>query len=297
MNKNNNILYFYPSISESQWETILCSDLCSDSFIDILSVIYHTNAHRLNASVIAEILGYGHFAHLNSIVGRLGHKIFDQLKLTDAPRKNDGTVRWWNLVFDGEDVFHKSKLIRCDWILKEQMIVAIEKLGILLENKMTDSRAYRYRALYQIHNEYKNLSNLTGKERKSIVKVRMNQGKVRSNAIRRYKECVVCGIKTTAVLRASHIKQWPCSTPEEKGDIENTLLLCPNHDALFDKYLISFSDNGLILINRGIKQEDKDKLGINESLSIAISEKTKPYMEHHRAIFMKLYEQQQNHIT
>lgn len=36
-------------------------------------------------------------------------------------------------------------------------------------------------------------------------------------------------------LVASHIKTWSHSNNIDRLDIQNGLLLCPNHDALFDK--------------------------------------------------------------
>ena len=46
----------------------------------------------------------------------------------------------------------------------------------------------------------------------------------------------------------SHIKPWAKSNKFEKLDSENVFLLCSIHDALFDKGLISFSDDGTIII-------------------------------------------------
>jgi len=41
-------------------------------------------------------------------------------------------------------------------------------------------------------------------------------------------------------LKASHIKAWKdCTSTQERLDSNNGLLLCANHDALFDQYLIS----------------------------------------------------------
>ena len=57
-------------------------------------------------------------------------------------------------------------------------------------------------------------------------------------------------------LIASHIKPWACSESGEKLDIDNGLLLCPNHDALFDSGYISFDENGVIMISEHLKRDD-----------------------------------------
>ena len=51
------------------------------------------------------------------------------------------------------------------------------------------------------------------------------------------------------LLVASHIKPWSISDANEKLDIHNGLLMCPNHDKLFDRGYISFDDTGRILIS------------------------------------------------
>jgi hypothetical protein len=61
-------------------------------------------------------------------------------------------------------------------------------------------------------------------------------------------ECAICGKDLAEVLIASHIKPSCESNVEEKIDENNGLLLCANHDKLFDKYLISFNcKTGLIM--------------------------------------------------
>ena len=57
------------------------------------------------------------------------------------------------------------------------------------------------------------------------------------------------GIDVTEVLRASHAKPWSmCITDEERLDVFNGFLLSANLDALFDKCLITFDDQGKIVI-------------------------------------------------
>ena len=91
------------------------------------------------------------------------------------------------------------------------------------------------------------------------------------------------------MLVASHIKPWSKSDDSEKLDFENILLLCSMNDALFDKGLISFDDNGKILISRELGEEEKALVNINEDSCIDInSQKQKDYLKYHRKnIFIK----------
>ena len=46
--------------------------------------------------------------------------------------------------------------------------------------------------------------------------------------------------KIKSILISSHILPWSQCNDEQKLDVDNGILLSPNVDSLFDKYLISF---------------------------------------------------------
>jgi len=60
------------------------------------------------------------------------------------------------------------------------------------------------------------------------------------------------------------------------------LLLCPNHDALFDKGYISFDDDGAILISGSLDEINKIFINVNEFMSITMNESQVEYMKWHR---------------
>ena len=123
---------------------------------------------------------------------------------------------------------------------------------------------------------------LKGEERLSIVKIRINQSTFREKLLKKYHACCLCGMENSALLIASHIKPWADSSPEEKLDIENGFLLCPNHDALFDGGYISFADDGKIIISRKLSAKDCVLTNINPSMNIVLSDKNKKYLAYHR---------------
>lgn len=82
---------------------------------------------------------------------------------------------------------------------------------------------------------------ISGMDIERIVKARVTQGSFRRLLLLECHHCNLCDISTTSVLRASHIKEWSESTREELIEANNGLLLCANHDALFDRHLISFA--------------------------------------------------------
>ncbi len=129
--------------------------------------------------------------------------------------------------------------------------------------------------------------NLKGKEREYLVKTRINQDYFRTILLKKNDGCCLCKVKKAELLIASHIKPWSKSEPEQKLDPENGLLLCPDHDALFDKGYITFDDNGQIIISASLSDNDKDAMRLYNIPKICLSEKKREYMEYHRKHIFK----------
>lgn len=127
-----------------------------------------------------------------------------------------------------------------------------------------------------------NNSPVAGTDVARLVKTRVSQGAFRRLLLLNSHQCCLCGITTTSVLRASHIKEWAESTKEERMDAENGLLLCANHDALFDRHLISFQpETGNICISSFLDEQQRLLLNISNTQNISMSERMKSYMEIH----------------
>lgn len=120
-------------------------------------------------------------------------------------------------------------------------------------------------------------------EKQALIKVRLGHSKLREDIIKRKGKCEICGLSHNKLLVVSHIKPWAKSDNFEKLDSANILLLCSMHDALFDKGLISFDDNGKILISKELNEKEQALVNINEDSRISIvSDKQKEYLKYHR---------------
>jgi hypothetical protein len=99
--------------------------------------------------------------------------------------------------------------------------------------------------------------------------------------------CAVTGLSLAAALRASHAKPWAqCATDAERLDVFNGFLLSANLDALFDQFLISFKDDGTMLISQNLTADDCKALGVNESLRLRwVAEQHIEYLKYHRDYF------------
>lgn len=109
------------------------------------------------------------------------------------------------------------------------------------------------------------INNLTSTEKDIIAKQRIGQNLFKKLLLNQYQhKCAFCNISTDSMLIASHIKKWSdCSNNHERLDVNNGLLLCAHHDALFDKHLISFDSNGNLAVSPTLSQIDILNLGIN----------------------------------
>jgi hypothetical protein len=129
-------------------------------------------------------------------------------------------------------------------------------------------------------------SNTPGAEVDAIVKRRIGQSNFRALlALHVGMSCYVTGLDKSRLLIASHIVPWSKSSPEEKTDPENGLLLAVNWDAVFDKGFIYFSDDGQVVFSEVLDVESTNCLGLdrNARLSCALlTERRKAYLLRHR---------------
>jgi len=128
-------------------------------------------------------------------------------------------------------------------------------------------------------------SALTPTEKESLVRARRGQGRYRQDLLRIEHECRVSHVRNPEYLIASHIKPWRHSDNQERLDGENGLLLNPSVDLLFDRGLISFEDNGDLLLSPVADRLDLPKMGIDLSRPVNVGGFTsgqKFYLNFHR---------------
>ena len=120
------------------------------------------------------------------------------------------------------------------------------------------------------------------------VNARRGQGQFRENLIRVWGgACAVTGIDCRELLIASHIKPWMDSRGKQKLDANNGLLLSANLDALFDIGLITFGNDGQMIISPRLHARHRTELGLPISLRF-LPENAIPYFEYHREhVFQK----------
>jgi len=104
--------------------------------------------------------------------------------------------------------------------------------------------------------------------------------------------CCLCRIDLAHMLVASHIKPFrDCAHIFEAADHNNGLLLCRNHDFLFDQGYISFADDGSLLIAQALRDKDLVPYQIDETMKLPerlLTEERRLFLAYHREHIQKL---------
>ena len=122
-------------------------------------------------------------------------------------------------------------------------------------------------------------------ERMGLVTSRVGQGYYRQEVITKFgRKCAVTGSDLIDILIAGHIVPWRDANESERLEIGNAILLSPLYDALFDRHLISFEDDGRIILSSQLHNRDDlvTCLRIDRAATIAVTEDMKPYLQRHR---------------
>ncbi len=195
------------------------------------------------------------------------------------------------------DLFAMSEL-QCDIylpiILKDPDFISKNSTG----NNMYSNALKQYRLFRtatsdkvvdqaEVEKAISDYATLAETERIAIVKSRVGQGLFRKRLIDKYKgACIITGVSAKKLLVASHIKPWAVSNNEERLSEENGLLLSPTYDKLFDYGLISFSNQGNMIISSQLSDEDKTKLHLSTNIQydLKMSSKMMEHLDYHRDI-------------
>lgn len=92
------------------------------------------------------------------------------------------------------------------------------------------------------------------------------------------------------LYRASHIKRYSESDVNEAFDVNNGLLLVANADALFDKHLITISEEKELIFSFLLDRDEKLKAQLHLTVPIfkmVLNDQRMEYLKEHRRIFLE----------
>jgi len=139
--------------------------------------------------------------------------------------------------------------------------------------------------------EVKHSYSLSLTEKEAIIKSRRGQGIYRTKAIELWRTCSVTGFSKKNILVASHIKPWKISSNEERLSPNNSLLLIPTLDKLFDKGYVGFEPDGRILLSSKIDGRDWTRIGLSDAMRLReVPAEVKTYLDYHMEYIFDLAE-------
>lgn len=263
---------------------------------------------RIEYGELSKIIEQKYGAYLNphtiipNIIGSISELCYDlELPLLSAVVVNKETQKPGSGFYDVYDKKHHTQIkgnsFQEEKILKQTKREILEcknwgKLAEYLNIKLDNEKEQILTPKKEIDNDeiikIIDPDNINEVERSIISKFRVGQSDLRDILLNNKICCEICGIRNKELLITSHIKPWAKSNKFEKLDSENVLLLCSIHDALFDKGLISFSDDGSIIISTLLDSSDRVLLLLTGEEKILVDSKNKKeYLKFHRENILK----------
>lgn len=127
---------------------------------------------------------------------------------------------------------------------------------------------------------------LTVTQRLQLAKARIGQGLFRKRVIVLDGACRVTGVTDTRVLVASHIKPWREADNADRLNGNNGILLSPHVDALFDEELLSFEDDGRMLVHPSLSHDVLYRWSIDPAKRVEpFRDEQRPFLARHRELF------------
>jgi hypothetical protein len=275
-----------PPISDYVKGLTAIRERMNDTQRRLLAEQYQAPERTVTSPQLAKLAGVrGGHSVVNLQYGRLGHIFCDALGFTPNVRP-DGTYRWWAVWSVGYDTRTQGFL----WEMRPEVVEALELLGWVSTDDTESSEKVRLPdSSVEATEGYQSSSHdLSDTEREAVVQSRIGQGRFRTLLIQYWEGGAVTNCQVIETLKASHIKPWRDADNAERLDIYNGLLLVPNLDSAFDRGLISFEDDGTIIISNLLNNEDRTTLGIHSGMRMRkIAEEHLKYLAYHRQVIFR----------
>lgn len=129
------------------------------------------------------------------------------------------------------------------------------------------------------------LKAVSATEADAVVRQRVGQDLFREMLLEYWDgRCAVTGLAVPELLRASHAKPWKDATDAERLDAYNGVLLAVHLDALFDRGLLTFADDGTALPSPLLSADVLGMLGFPDGVPPLrrVADGHRPYLAYHR---------------
>lgn len=163
-------------------------------------------------------------------------------RIIDDLKEEDGWQAWCVIHFYGFNKNNKAKYPKLTPKEIRESIIRIEEEDLEDMHLNIDKVGENQSGIVMGDND--------GNDILRVIKARQGQFKLRKLLLHNYEsKCALCNISHPRLLVASHIKPWAGSTAEDRVNPCNAILLCKNHDALFENGFIAFEDDSQVIFS------------------------------------------------
>lgn len=229
----------------------------------------------MSMQTLAEVAGYSGHRAANVQYGALGRKFADFFGVDDLSNQTQA-IASSDGIPDASGHFA--------WTLREPLAQALQRLGWV---EGGNELKLQLQAAARAVDEDPATRGCTATVRESLVEARIGQGAYRAKLMHLWDgRCALTGCDLADVLIASHAKPWADCNNAERLDEFNGLLLAAHVDKLFDRGLISFADDGRLLVQPTIREEALAQLGLTKDMQLrTVYPQNAPYLRAHRKKF------------
>jgi putative restriction endonuclease len=135
----------------------------------------------------------------------------------------------------------------------------------------------------------RDIEGLGDTEAERAYKVRIGQDRFREAQLSYWHSCCpLTGITEPELLRASHIVPWAkCESDAERLNVHNGFLLSSLWDAAFDSGLISFEDDGAVLISPQMKTAARKAINFQSVTRLPLQDEHRSRLQWHRTTLFR----------
>jgi hypothetical protein len=232
----------------------------------------HASAPRqaLSMQSIAALGGYEDYPTANIQYGKLGRLFASYFGIAGLENQTQA------LATQGT----RDEYGHWQWVLRPALVEALIQLGVTEGDIDSLGRVGAEREI-DLDPTIQGVPETT---RQALINARIGQGGYRRRMLRLWGgKCAVTGCSVEQVLVASHAKPWASCSNQERLDVYNGLLLAASVDRLFDIGLISFDEEGKLLVSDRLRDDDLWRVGLNRESKLAfVGERHKGYLRAHR---------------
>jgi len=183
----------------------------------------------------------------------------------------------------------------CTWENYQTYLMLLEEASLLLREKsipdvsLLDAHSFLWIVSRDLEKEIKelpvidwNIPQISKTKRETIVRIGQDVFRKKVLLYWKGKSCV-SGVDLPELLVAAHIKPFSLCNEQENSDIFNALLLTDTEHSLFDLGLISFENDGSLLVSTKLTDNQIKLLGLQKGFKIeGLDSNHVKYLSYHR---------------